>query len=131
MGQPTEGDGILAAALIEDAVAHESEAFDRIATRYDDVYGELLPIQDLGVRRFVVAFHFWDAWCDARNHEWRYYPGVAPADWPRLARHIAENLRRGEDATDTMVLENFSPEVFRSRRIKFRDWVRNLWKRPA
>jgi hypothetical protein len=131
MGQPTEGDEILAAALLEDAIADESGEYGRVANRYDDIYGELLPIQDLGVRRFAIAFHFWDGWCDARNHEWRYYPGLTAADWPRLARHIAENLRRGEDATDTMVLENFSPEIFRSRRVKFLDWLRSLWRRSA
>ena len=48
MNKATEADDILAAALLEDAVAHESGSYDRIAEKYDEVYGELLPIQDLG-----------------------------------------------------------------------------------
>lgn len=131
MGQVTEAEEILAAALIEDARAHDARSYDHIAIRYDDVYAQLLPIQDLGARRFAIAFHFWDGWCDARNHDWRYYPGINEADWPSLARHIAENLKRGEDATDPLVLEHFAPEKLRSRRVGLMGWFRGLWRRSA
>jgi hypothetical protein len=127
MGESTEADEILAAALLDDAAAHESGAHDRIAMGYDDVYAQLLPIQDLRVRRFSIAFHFWDGWCDARNHKWLVTPGILETDWPKLARHIAERLRRGEDATDPRLIERFAPENLVPLYRRLWKWVKSLW----
>ncbi|MEY2426073.1 MAG: nitrite reductase small subunit [Actinomycetota bacterium] len=114
---------ILARALVADAEAHESARYDDIGERYDDVYGELLPIQDLGARKFAIAFHFWDAWIDARNHGWNYYPDIAPPDWPLFAREIAAALRDGVDPSNSTVVKLFSPENFPPLRKRLWTWL--------
>jgi hypothetical protein len=131
MGDATEADKIMAAALLDDARAHEAGSYAQIASRYDDIYAEILPLEDRITRRVAIALNFWDGWCDASNHEWRYHPGIGGRDWPVLARHIAENLNHGEEATDPRVLQHFSPEALRSRRVKFWDWFAKLWRRSA
>ena len=131
MNGPTEVDEIVAAALLQDAHTHDAGSYDRIANRYDDVYGEVLPLEGNKARRIAIAFNFWDGWCDASNHEWRYYNRIAINEWPILARHIAEKLRHGEDASDPRVLELFSPEAVQSRRISLWDWISSLWRRSA
>lgn len=110
MATPTEADQLLAAALLEAVCAHESGEYDQIASRYDDLLGELLPNQDLSERRFTIAAAFWDGWGDASNHDWQYYRGIRKDDWPELARHVAGHLQRGESAADPRVLTLFAPE---------------------
>jgi hypothetical protein len=126
-----EADEILAEALIADATAHEAGRFDNLASQYDEVLCELLPIQNLGERRFAIAFNFWNGWCDASNHDWQYYPGITRDDWPRLARHIAERLRTGKAATVQIVIEKFAPENLRSIRVRLWEWIRGLWSRST
>ena len=107
MSERTEADGILGAALIADAVAHDAGRHDEVGERYDDVYSDLLPIQDLNDRRFAIAFNFWDGWCDARNHDWNFYPGIGRDDWPKLAREIASALDHGSPPSNPLILQRF------------------------
>ncbi|MBI1848657.1 MAG: hypothetical protein HY294_11340 [Candidatus Rokubacteria bacterium] len=131
MTQATEADEILAKALLADAAAHEAGRYASIADRYDDVYRELLPIQDLAERRLVIALHFWGGWCDASNHDWQYYRGIGKADWPRLARDIASDLRQGRDSTDGLVVAHFAPENMRPMRSRIWAGLRRMWKRST
>jgi hypothetical protein len=123
---PTHGDRILAAALVADAAAHETGQFEAIGEVYDDVYRELLAIQDLKERRFGIALNFWDGWADARNHDWFHYPGIAQSDWPRLARGIAEALENGVDPTDAAVVARFAPENLLPLRTRLSHWWARL-----
>jgi hypothetical protein len=131
MGDWTEADHILATALIADAIHHEAGRYRSLGDRYDEVEGELLPIQDLKERRFAIAFNFWDGWIDASNHNWYNYPGIAERDWPRLARHVAETLEYGDEPTDPLVLQHFAPENLVYTPPRWWQWLSRLWRRPA
>ena len=124
-----EADELLAAALIEDAVHHEQERYAEIATKCDDVHSQLSSIMDPWDRRYSIAIDFWDGWGDARNHEWLYYEPIRREDWPRLARHIAAHLRRGEAASDPIVLEQFDLKPSRPLRQRLSDWFHGRWRR--
>ena len=85
----TEAAEILAIALEKDAMDHDQGKFEGIGMRWDDVYGELLPIEEnIDSFLYVLSFRFWD-------------------DWPKLAREISQCLRNGEIPTNPMILENF------------------------
>jgi hypothetical protein len=64
-----------------------------------------------------IALEFWDAWIDARNHDWLYYEGIRKDDWPRLARGIVGDLRQDREIGDQQVVQRF-------------DWWRRA-KRPS
>lgn len=114
----------LAVALLADADAHERERFGDVGERYDDVLAGLLPLKDRWTPRVSVALQFWDGWIDARNHDWRYYPGIARDDWPRLARDIARSLREGVEPTDPNLMAHFGPSAHRSWLTRLSEWRR-------
>lgn len=89
----TEAAEILAKALVADAELHEANRYHEIGERYDDVYGELLPLDGASEAPVRVALEFWDGWIDARNHDWLYYEGIGEHDWPRYARVVSDCLR--------------------------------------
>lgn len=126
--QHTEADAILANALLEDASAHDAGDFHRIAASYDDVLGQLLPIQNVDERRFSIALRFWDMWGGACTSRWREYPEIEKSAWPKMARHIALKLKQGEAATDSTVIAHFAPENISSWRKSLRSWLRKLWR---
>jgi phage-related minor tail protein len=98
---------IVARALRQDAAAQDAGDFDAIAKRYDDVYGEVLPLCSKLPDPIATAFTFWDWWADARNHDWQYYEGIARDDWPRLARHIAHTVEAGVPISDPALRRHF------------------------
>lgn len=121
---PSEAADILAKALEDDAAAHEAGQYSSIGERYDDVYGEILPIDDIPGPLSALAFRFWDDWCDASQHDWMYHEPIRKEDWPLIARTIAKCLRSGELPTDPLILREFTPEP----RLSF---VQRLKQAPA
>ena len=98
---------IVASALRQDAIAQEAGNPEVIANRYDDVYAEVLPLCN-GLPNLVArGFTFWDWWADARNHDWKYYDGIARDDWPRLARHVAEAVESAVPIADPVLVRHF------------------------
>ncbi|HEB54832.1 MAG TPA: hypothetical protein ENI98_00725 [Gammaproteobacteria bacterium] len=111
---------ILAKALEEDAIAQESGNIDDIGLRWDDVYAEILPLQDVSEPIFAMAMQFWDGWVDASNHEWQYHKPVKKEQWPIFARELADCLRSGTMPANQMLIDVFSPgrRTIISKRIK-------------
>lgn len=109
MSISSEAAEILASALERDAEDHERGKFENIGMRYDDVENEILPLQDTSEPVFALALRFWEDWCDAANHEWKFHKPIEQADWPRMARLIAASLKEGILPTDQLVLEEFLP----------------------
>jgi hypothetical protein len=111
-----EAAGIVAAALRQDARAHEVGHFEAIAKRYDDVYAEVLAVCAGYSAPVVTAFTFWDWWADSRDHASQYYDGIVREDWPRLARHVADTVEASTPVTDPALVRPFqraaSPGLF-------------------
>ena len=114
----------MALALRQDADAHTAGRYDEIATRYDDVYGEVLALSEW-TPRLGIAFEFWDCWNDARNHDWRYYEGIGRDDWPKMAQEIAAALESG-DEIDATVVDRFGPQPRRSLRQRLSGLVKRV-----
>ena len=115
---------IVAAALRRDASAQEAGDFEAIAARYDDVYAEVLELSDDLPGEIGRSFTFWDEWCDARNHDWMYYPGIAREDWPRLARHVADAVESGATITDPVLVRHFEEAARPGLLGGFLGWLR-------
>lgn len=104
-----EAAAVLAAALRQDAAAHEAGTFAAIAERYDDVLAQVLPLCETLPDGVSQGFTFWDGWADARNHEWMYYEGIGRDDWPGLARLVADAVESDVGFTDPRLLRHFGP----------------------
>ena len=104
----SEAVNILAAALEEDAKNHDSEKYSAIGLNWDNIYGEILPIEDdFETPLYGMSFRFWDDWSDASNHDWMYHEPISKEDWPYLARELAQCLRDKKMPENTMLLNNF------------------------
>jgi hypothetical protein len=82
----------LASYLIADATAHDAGRFDEIGRRFDAFERHFPTGADDAVTELRIALTFWDAWINARNHEWQTTAGIQPGEWPALARAIADDL---------------------------------------
>ncbi len=100
--------------LTHSALAHEAGDIWNIDGSYNELEGQIL-IGDHGPEfdKFVIALEFWSGWIDARNHEWKYYEGIEPSDWPHLARSIANNLSADRETDDERIKVHFD---YRNRR---------------
>ena len=106
---PTEREAgsIVAAALRQDAAAHDAGDFESIAERHDDVYAKVLAVCPDYPDTVATGFTFWDWWADARNHDWQYYEGIERHDWPDLARHVADSIEAGLPVSDPKLVRQF------------------------
>lgn len=92
--------------LRADAADHEAERYDAIGRRFDRLEHEFPTGTAPELGRLHIALTFWDGWIDARNNGWPRGP-IALADWPVLARRVADDLAADRDITDPMVLSRF------------------------
>jgi len=91
-------------SLTRDIKLHEEGKFDEIGNGYAE-YDNEFPRTD---HQLMIAWNFWDAWIDERNHGFPcFYSGITKETWPQLARHIIEKLSKGEEITDQLILSNF------------------------
>ena len=81
------------AHLERDIAAHEAGHFDEIGAAFDDAPPIELLEDEAQAMRLGCAYEFWDAWIDARNHDWGYYSGLETSDWSTVARQICRGLR--------------------------------------
>ncbi len=106
-----EASEILARALEEDIKTQELGNPLEIGEKWDDVYGELLPIEDdISNPIYSLAFRFWDDWGDASNHNWLYHEPTTKEQWPVYAREIASCLRACKLPESTTIIELFLPK---------------------
>jgi hypothetical protein len=92
--------------LRKDAAAHDAEQYDAVGRRFDAVEHRFPTgtAPDLG--RLHIALAFWDGWVHARNHGWPSGP-IGIAEWPQLARAVADDLAADRDITSEKVLQHF------------------------
>ena len=90
--------------LERDARLHEQGQFEKIGSGLKE-NDERFP-RDYD--QLMIAWDFWDSWIDDRNHGFPgFSEGVEKETWSKLARHIAEQLSRGQEITEPLVLKNF------------------------
>lgn len=119
-----EAANILASALEKDAEAHDSGDFINMGMRWDDIYGEILPIEDnINIPIYAIAFRFWDEWSDAANHNWKYHEAIRKSQWPILAKEIAQNLRLKSQINNQVIIDNFTPDTKVSLIKKIKKWL--------
>lgn len=83
---------------------HEQAQFEKMGEVYDD-FDEKFPT---GHPELRIAWTFWDAWIDERNHGFpENYQGIPKDAWPRIAGHIIEALEKKVPISDPVVLANF------------------------
>ena len=92
--------------LRADAAAHEAMQYDVIGRRFDRLEHQFPTGTAPELGRLHIALAFWDGWIDARNNGWQRGP-VGVADWPVLARRVADDLAADRDLTDPTVLARF------------------------
>ena len=93
--------------LLRDAMAHDAERYDDVGRRFDTVERGVPRGIAPELARLRVALTFWDAWIDARDHDWQPDAGIAKADWPLLARSVAADLEGDRDVTNARVVTRF------------------------
>lgn len=92
--------------LRADAADHEALRFDAIGRRFDRLEHDFPTGTAPELGRLHIALTFWDGWIDARNNGWPRGP-IALADWPVLARRVADDLAADRDIVDPIVLSRF------------------------
>ena len=102
----TEARDALVSHLLQDAAAHESDQFDAIGRRFDWMEHRFPRGTEPELGRLHIALTFWDGWVHARNHSWPPGP-IGIADWPRLARLVADDLAADREITAEEVVTNF------------------------
>lgn len=116
---------ILATSLEEDIKTQELRSPLEIGEKWDDVYAQLLPIEDeIENPVYSLAFQFWDDWGDASNHDWLYHEPITKEQWPIYAREIASNLRVGKLPESIAIIEMFSPKPKVGFIQKLKLWLR-------
>lgn len=124
-----EATEILAKALEKDAIDHESGKYDNIGHRWDDVYGQILPVEeDFNNPIYSIAFRFWDDWGDASNHEWQYHEPITANEWPVIAREIVSSLRSGNMPSKQRIIDNFLPKPSEGIIKKIKTWFAGTQK---
>jgi len=118
-----EATEILATAIEKDALNHESGKYSKIGLSWDEVYGQLLPIEDIDQPMYGIAFRFWDDWCDAANHNWQYHKPIKSNEWPNLAREIAADLRSGIVSTNPIIIDNFKQKPKQNIIKRIKAWL--------
>lgn len=98
---------MLIEGLLHDAAAHEASYYDKIGMQFEAFEHLLVEATDYNNNQIGLAYDFWDGWIDARNHDWRFYEPITEADWPKLARHVAQALADDRPITDRIVLDRF------------------------
>ena len=105
MTYPEARDAIVA-HLLQDAEAHDAENYDAIGRRFDAIEYRFPRGTEPELGRLHIALAFWDGWVHARNHGWPPGP-IGLADWPRLARAVADDLDADRDLASPEVLTHF------------------------
>ena len=105
-----EATELLASALEKDANDQDLGQIENLGMQWDNVYGQILSIDEINQPLYNLAFRFWDDWADAANHEWKYYEPIKEAEWPSIAREIACSLRSQVLPTNPLIIEKFQPK---------------------
>ena len=106
-----EATNIIASALESDANNHDSGKYQEIGLNWDNIYSEILPIEEnIASPFYSMAFRFWDDWGDAANHEWQYHEPIKKEQWPQLARELANCLRSQTMTINSTLIDNLMPK---------------------
>ena len=90
--------------LLRDAALHETGQLSAIGADFD----ELDTLTRSAQEDVIVAWNFWEAWIDDRNHNFvGFYHGLEQEHWPRYARYIADCLAHDAPITDPLIVRYF------------------------
>jgi len=111
-----EAENYITEQLLQDIESHLNGLYTNIGDGFE--YFDLnLPRDEdsmydtnyeLEFTKLFIALNFWDAWQDARSHEWQYYDEISKDDWTKLAQKIIESIQNKSEITDSVILKHFS-----------------------
>jgi hypothetical protein len=93
--------------LREDAAAHDAGRVDAVGRRFDAVLRGFPRGSEPELAKLRIALTFWDGWIEARNGGWPSSTDITRAEWPELARVIANDLAGNREISDPRVLARF------------------------
>jgi hypothetical protein len=94
--------------LLRDAALHETGQLGAIGADFD----ELDTLTRSAQEDVMIAWGFWEAWIDDRNHNFvGFYRGLEQETWPRYARYIADRLAHDAPITDPLIVQYFGSQV--------------------
>lgn len=90
MNTDAEARGYVVDHLLRDAAAQEDGEAQAIGSGFQafEEYAVRTHRPSWNDPLLGAAYTFWDAWIDARNHDWLHYPQMQKKDWPSLARSV-------------------------------------------
>ena len=97
---------MLVTELRANAADHEAERYDTIGRRFDRLEHEFPIGTAPELARLHIALAFWDGWIDARNNGWPR-GAIDMAQWPILARRVADDLAADREIQDPLVRSRF------------------------
>lgn len=92
--------------LRANAADHEAERYDTIGRRFDRLEHDFPVGTAPELARLHIALAFWDGWIDARNNGWPR-GAIDMAQWPVLARRVADDLAADREIQDPLVRSRF------------------------
>ena len=92
--------------LRANAADHEAERYDTIGRRFDRLEHDFPVGTAPELARLHIALAFWDGWIDARNNGWPRGT-IDMAQWPVLARRVADDLAADREIQDPLVRSRF------------------------
>ena len=102
----TEARDTLVTELRANAADHEAERYDTIGRRFDRLEHDFPVGTAPELARLHIALAFWDGWIDARNNGWPR-GAIDMAQWPILARRVADDLAADREIQDPLVRARF------------------------
>jgi hypothetical protein len=102
---------ILIDSLRADAIRHELRLFADIGIEEPNMHPYLNDDQKTlpGDEQLIIAIHFWHGWMEqASDLKSKRYQGIELADWPGLARELADDLQNQRPVANRLVLDYFA-----------------------
>ncbi len=112
-------------ALEQDIINHQNDQLEKIGLKWDDVYGYLLPIEDVEQPLLALSFNFWDGWCSAANDKFINEEFVLKDEWIEFAREIIVSLKNQTLPSNPKILDLFNPPP-KPPKISFGEFLKGL-----
>lgn len=90
-----------------DIELHNQSKYEEIGRGFDEFDANLPRTQESRFHKLHIALVFWDAWIDARNHNWQYYDPIIKSYWPELAQYIINDIEKDREISNPLILQQF------------------------
>lgn len=95
--------------LRKDASLHEEGRHKELGGDFASIEERLAKLQNPSTL-LLMAYSFWDAWLDERNHKFPgRYSDISADSWPSLARSLSNTLEGNADQIDPLISKYFGP----------------------